>query len=92
MNLRSKFKGLKKNKENTKKLMIELMAISSIDFTVEHMAHKLYKYGFTTRESDCFRFMNELCVEQKLIYNGCKPIKLDGFIIGCDHIFGLIRR
>ena len=43
MLLKKEARKLKKNKKNTKWLMVELMKISSVDFTVEHMQHKLHQ-------------------------------------------------
>lgn len=40
-NLKKKYERLKRNKENTKLLIIDAMSISSIDFTPEHASHKL---------------------------------------------------
>ena len=89
INLRSKARSLKKNKINTKYLMVELMKISSIDFTVEHMNYKLYKYSFGHCRT-AFQWMMELCNENILIFNGWKPEKVDGRLVGSEPVFGLI--
>lgn len=91
MNLRRKAKTMRQSKENTKWLMVELMKISSIDFTVEHMSHKLYKYGFGKGEEYCYKVMKELESESKLIFNGYKPVYVNGNCIGGDPVFGLIE-
>lgn len=91
MNLREKAKKIKKSKANTKWLMIELIKISSIDFTPEHMNYKLYKYGFGHCRN-VFKWMNELCDEGELIFNGWRPEKARGIVIGYEPVFGLITK
>lgn len=81
---------LKKNKVNTKWLMLEIMNISSIDFTTEHMNYKLHQYGFGCCR-DTFKWMNQLCDEGKLIFNGYMPVKVEGSIVGYNPVFGLIE-
>ena len=91
MKLRTQAKKLKKNKINTKWLMVELMKISSIDFTPEHMRFKLYKYGFSC-DLNCSKWMYELCNDGELIFNGWKFEKVDGHTVGYESVFGLITQ
>lgn len=71
--------------------MIELMKLSSIDFTAEHMMYKLYKYGFSY-DLNCSKWMNELCNNGELIFNGWKSEKVDGRLVGYEPVFGLITQ
>ena len=81
----------KKNKKNTKHFLIEIMKISSIDFTVEHAHYKLRKYGFNNcTEGDLYRWMHELCEDKVLIFLGWKPEYVDKHKVGCEAVFGLI--
>lgn len=91
MSLRAQAKKLKKNKVNTKWLMVELMKISPIDFTAEHMMFKLYKYGFTC-DLNCSKWMYELCNDGELIFNGWKPERVNSRLIGYEPVFGLITQ
>lgn len=91
MNLRQKAKKLKKNRANTKWLIVELMKISSIDFDIDHATYKLYKYGFGSVNQCVFRWMMQMCDDQILIFNGYKPEKVDGRIVGYTPVFGLIK-
>ena len=87
--LRAEYKKLKRNKINTKKLMIELMETSSIDFTVDYMNMKLYKVGWLQRYNETFKFMDELSRDIKLIFCGREPVKVHGNIIREDPVFSL---
>lgn len=89
--LRLKARRLKKNKLNTKWLLVELMKISHIDFSVEHAGYKLYKYGFGNCSRDLFKWMTQLCDEGTCVFVGYKPEKVADRIVGYEPVFGLIR-
>ena len=88
--LREKYSKLKKNKANTKSLMIELMEISSADFDIDRMHHKLYKCGFSQHGKPLYKWLDELCEEMKCIFCGWRPEKVNGLIVGGMPVYGLI--
>lgn len=87
--LTKKYKPLKQNKINTKSLIIELMEISSADFSVERLCFKLYKCRFGRNDREVVKWLEQLCEEQVCVFVGYKPEKVDGRIVGYEPIFGL---
>lgn len=88
--LRETARMLKRSRTNTKFMIVELMKISSIDFTVDHAGRKLVQYGFPTKTRCIFKYMMELCDEHKLIFNGKRPEYVHGERVGALPVFGLI--
>lgn len=89
INLRKQFDKIKRNKITAKLLMIELMKISTIDFSVNHMSYKLYKYGFPFPDCQIYKWMEQLVNEGFLIFSGWKPEKINGRLIGYEGIYAL---
>lgn len=92
MNLKLRLSKLKKSKRNAKLALLEIMKISSIDFSVEHAIYKLRKYGFPYFDAECAGLMSELCEEGFLIFNGFKPIKVNSNVVGYEKIYGIIKK
>lgn len=85
-----KFRPLKKNKINTKLLIVELMRISSNDFSVGRLIYKLNKCGHGSSNQPIFKWLNEMCEEQTCVFVGYRPEKIDGRIVAHEAVFGLI--
>ena len=86
-----KYKPLKRNKVNTKSLILELMKISSADFSIDRLRQKLYKCKFGGYYSDIYKWLEELCQEGKCIFVGYRPEKVFDRVVGHEGIFGIIR-
>ena len=88
--LKSKYNKLKKSKANTKALIVELMEISSADFDIDRMHYTLYKCGFSQAGKPLYKWLDELCADGLLIFNGWKPEKVGDMVVGGIPVYGLI--
>lgn len=90
MNTRKSLLRVKRNKGNTKKVILLLMRRSSIDFTPEHCEHKLYRVGWEV-SYNIGKLMFELCDDTNLVFSGYCPEKVHGSIVGYQPVFTFIR-
>ena len=72
--------------------MLELLANSTNDYSVDRMAHHLYRCGRTVHENLVGKWLDELVDEGLVLFVGWEPLYLhDGAVfIGRDAIFGSI--
>lgn len=88
--LREEYKKLKHNKVNTKKLMIELMKTSNVDFCVDRMNQKLHKAGgWQDTEGEIYKYFDQLCYSLELVYCGNKSDFIGDRCIGSHPVFSL---